>query len=992
MNGSRWLFVSLSVLVGGAAIGAEFERDVAPILVERCLGCHSGAEPKAGLDLSTREGALRGGESGPAFVPGDVASLLLKRVTRGEMPPREDEDDIGLSTSEVGTLRSWISGGAPWPDGRRLDPYERTTTSRAGYDWWSLRPITRPEPPAVSAGDRVANPIDSFILERLESEGMTLAPPAEPRALLRRLYFDLTGLPPSFEELEAFAREPTAVEYERAVDRLLASPHYGERWARYWLDLVRFAETNGYERDATKPHAWRYRDYVVESLNSDKPYDRFVLENLAGDELPGANETTVIATGFLRLGTWDDEPNVPNEYVYERLEDLVHTTSSTFLAMTVKCARCHDHKFDPIPQLDYYQLASAFFAGPVEPADRKLQGGPAPEQLGYDVLGWTDRGREVPALRLLKSGDPHRPLEPVRSAALSMVRELDPSFSEPPAEAKTTQRRLQLARWIVDPANPLTPRVIANRIWQHHFGRGLVSTPNNFGFMGAKPTHPELLDWLASELVRGGWRLKRLHRLIVLSNSYRSASVNPSGAEYESRDPEARWLWRFPRRRLDAEALRDAMLAVSGELDRRVGGPSFFPRISPEALEGLSRKGATWGESPESERKRRSLYIFHKRSLIVPFLTTFDFCDTTTSCASRDVTTVAPQALALLNNHFVHARSAALARRVAKAGREHPKRVELAWRFAFGRDPSERERVAALAYLESEETTLLARYEKEKAIYERRLEEARLHGDSGESAIANIDGLALWLRADRDVEHDDAGRLVRWKDQAGADRHAAPPTVEARPLVVADGANGRPALRFDGRDDALAISGAVLTNQQFTMFAVAADRHAGGGHREIISNWNRDGNSTTSVFLGTTGARSIRFSDHFAPAGRLHRPSELFLLGARTSLAGAVVHQGDEVLARRAEPLARRRLDTPWVVGTQGNYGSEFWRGEIAEIVVFDRALSDAESAAVRSELTSRYRLDPRSRPPEPPADPAHLALASLCHVLLSANEFIYVD
>ncbi len=591
----------------------------------------------------------------------------------------------------------------------------RSAASAADRDArWSLRPVTRPAVPIVRDRERVANPIDAFLIARLEQAGMTMAPPADRRTLARRALFDVHGLPPSPSELERFLDDDAPDAWERFVDDLLASPHLGERWGRHWLDLVRFAETNGYERDATKPHAWRYRDWVIEALNADMPYDRFVTEQLAGDEVSDRSEATVVATGFLRLGTWDDEPNDPLDYKYERLEDLVHATSTTFIATTVKCARCHDHKFDPIPQVDYYRMASVFWAGFIEPRDRKLMGGPSAEELGHDVLGWTDRGREVPSLKLLEKGDPRRPAADVEPGALTMLESIDAPFRPPPTEARTTTRRLQLARWIVDDRNPLTARVIVNRLWQHHFGEGLVRTPNDFGSKGEPPTHPELLDWMAAELVAGGWRLKPIHRLIMTSSAYRMASVHPRRDEYAERDFGNRLWWRRDRRRLEAEALRDAMLAASGELDRRIGGASFFPVISAEALEGLSRRGESWGESSEAERRRRSVYIFTKRSLLPPLMTVFDFCDTTQGCAQRDVTTVAPQALALLNNLTVHERSEAFARRLIAELPDLPRRVERAWRLAFGRAPAPDELEAATAHVESQRGAFSGRQDAER--------------------------------------------------------------------------------------------------------------------------------------------------------------------------------------------------------------------------------------------------------------------------------------
>ncbi|MFO0954315.1 MAG: DUF1549 and DUF1553 domain-containing protein, partial [Isosphaeraceae bacterium] len=560
--------------------------------------------------------------------------------------------------------------------------------------------------PSLKDSSRAENPVDAFVLSRLEAKGWSPAPQAPPRVLIRRVYNDLIGLPPSYEEIEAFAAESRARPdaYERLVDRLLASPHFGERWGRYWLDLARYAETCGYERDQPKPHAWKYRDWVVRAFNQDMPYDTFMRLQVAGDEVPGADESTVVATGFLRLGTWNDEPNDPEEYKYDRLEDLIHATSTSFLAMTVKCARCHDHKFDPVRQTDYYRMAAVFWAGPIEPGPRELLGGPDRKALGYDVLGWTDRGREPRPLHLLLKGDPKRPGPVVEAGSLSMVPSLDRTFARATPGSKTSQRRLQLADWLADPKHPLPARVWVNRIWQHHMGQALVRTPDNLGFNGDLPTHPELLDWLAAELVSNGWRSKPLHRLILTSRTYRQASIHPAASDYDREDAGNKLWWRAERKRRDAESLRDALLSASGRLDAtRVGGPGFMPALSPDALEGLSMKDRAWTPSPPDDQRRRSLYVVAKRGLLLPLMTTFDFMDTTLPCAKRDVTLVPPQALALLNNVFAHDQSEALARRVMMGAPTTEGRVALAWRLALGRDPSPAEAALAAEHLSRQE-------------------------------------------------------------------------------------------------------------------------------------------------------------------------------------------------------------------------------------------------------------------------------------------------
>lgn len=716
------LFASLALVPAFctpmAAAEPDFAKTIGPILAKRCLGCHNASEAKGELVLLSREGLLKGGESGAVVAAKNPAeSLLLKKIVAGEMPPEEMGKSQALPKEEVEQIRAWIMAGAKWPEGMVLNPFEVTTSIRAGLDWWSLQPVKRPAVPAASLPGE--NSIDSFVQERLRQKRLEPAPPASPATLLRRLYYDITGLPPSFEEIQTFESEKTPDAYERQVDRLLASPRFGERWARYWLDLVRYADTNGYERDAPKPGAWKYRDYIIGAINRDKPYDQFVREQLAGDELPERSEETVIATGLLRIGTWDDEPNDALEYKYERLEDLVHVTGSAFLGLTVKCARCHDHKFDPIPQTDYYRLASAFWAGFIEARGRELMGGPSKEELGFDILGWTDRP-EIPPLMLLKKGDPHRPLDEVKPATLSFVSSLVAPIAAP-SGSKTSQRRLAFANWLTNSQHPLTPRIAVNRLWQHHFGEALVRSPNNFGFKGELPTHPELLDYLASELKDGNWELKRLHRKLVCSATYRQASIHPKELEFREEDPANTLWWKANRRRLDAESLRDTILAVSSELNLQAGGPGYLPHLNSEALVGLSTKDKAWQSSPADQQARRSIYIFSKRSLLLPLLTTFDFCDTTQPCAQRDINIVAPQALALLNNEFTHQASERLAKAIITSGclrigsESH---AESAWRRVLGREPTGPERDAISSYIHNERR----RYE-ENGIKEERIRE-----------------------------------------------------------------------------------------------------------------------------------------------------------------------------------------------------------------------------------------------------------------------------
>ncbi len=658
----------------------DFNRDIAPLIAKRCLECHNKRDLKGDINLTTEVGFTKGTENG---------RLALELVTKGEMPPKVKGQQQKLPDAEIALLKRWVNAGVAWPSGRVLDPYESTTDVRGGRDWWSLQPVVRPAVPRLAK-----HPVDAFIAAKLAKESMVSAVRADRRTLVRRAYFDLTGLPPTPEQVEQFIRDPAPDAWPRLIDRLLASPRHGEHWARYWLDLVRFAETDGYERDKLKPNIWRYRDWVINAFNSDMPYTQFVAEQLAGDEVPNRTEQSVVATGMIRAGTWNDEPNDPNDYLYTRLEDMVHTSTSAFLGLTVKCARCHEHKFDPIPQNDYYRIASFFWAGHMGQAN---QGGPTTKALGYEAYGWTDKSSNPPPIRLLLNGERHKPGPEIAPGFLSAVNALDKPLAPPPPGSKTTQRRLQFARWITNEQNPLTARVMVNRLWLQHFGQGLVRSPNNFGFKGELPTHPGLLDWLASEFMRPtvdagpAWTLKRIHKLIMTSSTYRQRSVHPHETQYSQRDFLNRNLWKFNRRRISSESLRDAMLAVGGRLNMRMGGPSFYPGMSAEALEGLSRKAGDWKSSPADERSRRSIYMMTKRSRLLPLMTTFDFSDTTASCGQRDVTTVAPQALALLNNQFTHAQSEALAKRLAGHAAGTVEQVKLAWQLAFGRNPSDGE-------------------------------------------------------------------------------------------------------------------------------------------------------------------------------------------------------------------------------------------------------------------------------------------------------------
>jgi hypothetical protein len=766
-----------------------FKKDVLPLLTTRCFKCHGGGKVKGELRLTSRDAILKGGETGPAVsLEQPAASLLLKAINYKddlEMPP-----DGRLPPKAVEILTRWVKKGIPWDPGTVIagaTEKKGGAVTKEARNYWAYRPVKRPSLPNIKDRGWVSDPIDAFILARLEAKGLGPAPPADPTALVRRVYYDLTGLPPTPREVDAFVADPSPPAYERLIDRLLASPHHGEKWGRHWLDLVRYAETNGYERDSPKPYAWRFRDYVVRSFNADKPFDRFVEEQIAGDEIDRDNPDCVIATGYYRLGIWDDEPADRVQAPFDELDDIVATTSQVFLGMTMNCARCHDHKIDPIPQKDYYRMVAFFrdipsyggssiltdIAAPalragyekalqkrkvrkaelalamkkIEDAaivkmpaeDQRAAEGPdrkrvlarklkrfltpgnadayaklkrefealrkEPEPASAMALSVNHCRTHPPETHVLVRGNAHVPGPKVEPAFPEVLGTPPPVIPAPARQARSSGRRTVLARWIASAENPMTARVLANRLWQYHFGRGIVVSANDFGKFGTLPTHPELLDWLASELVAGGWKLKRMHKLIMLSSAYRMSS---RGSESGLRtDPDNAQLWRFNMRRLTAEEVRDTMLAVSGQLNPRMGGPSVFPPIPRDVLAGQSVPGQGWGRSPPKEAARRSVYVHVKRSLLVPVLAQHDQADTDSSCPVRYTTTVPTQALGMLNGHFTNEQAAALAERLQrKAPDSLERQVHRAIRLTTGRNADDGEVKKDVAFVNRLRETL----------------------------------------------------------------------------------------------------------------------------------------------------------------------------------------------------------------------------------------------------------------------------------------------
>jgi hypothetical protein len=632
------------------------------------------------------------------------------------------------------------------------EPSPSALTSAKDKNWWAFQPIQRPTVPFGSGGASGANPIDAFIEVELHGKGLKPNPPATRRELIRRAYFDLVGLPPTPEAIATFENEKSPEAWPRLIEHLLSLPQYGERWGRHWLDVARFAQSNGYERDGEKPESWRYRDYVVKAFNEDKPYDQFIKEQIAGDELDQVTFDSIIATGFQRLGVWDDEPDDKRMAEFDELDDVVSTTGTAFLGLTIGCARCHEHKFDPIPQADYYQFLSFFrnirlnenvqysldspnYVPLAEPAklkewqavqQAKLK--PMEEQLAAatndasrkalskridDVKGekppfdWAlavrERGLQPPPTHVFIRGNAGSAGPEVEPAFLSALGGGKPKIEAPANNAASLGRRRALAGWIASAENPLTARVMVNRIWQHHFGNGLVKTTSDFGRAGAPPTHPKLLDWLAMEFIRNGWSIKKLHKIIMLSQAYQRSSKADNG-KAAIVDPGNELLWRQNLRRLEAEAMRDTILAISGNLNPKMGGRGFFPHLSGEVLAGQSRPGLDWEISSPEELGRRSLYAYVRRTMSVPMLDTFDYSNTTSPLSERPVTTVAPQALQLLNDEFMQQQAAALANRITDvAGDNLARFISRGFQLAIGREPTRRERQVAREFIARQE-------------------------------------------------------------------------------------------------------------------------------------------------------------------------------------------------------------------------------------------------------------------------------------------------
>jgi len=696
---------------------AFFEKRIRPLLATRCYECHS-AEAKtieANLLVDSAPGMLHGGDKGPAVVPGDLDQSLLMKAVRYDDDELQMPPDGKLSAQEIADLEEWIRLGAP-------DPRTKATVAKVSkIDWeqgrkhWAYQPIVRPAVPEVKDAAWIRNDVDRFLLARLEKEGLSPVEGAQKRVLIRRATFDLIGLPPTPEEIEAFLADHSEEAFAKVVDRLLASPHYGERWGRHWLDLVRYADTAGDNSDYPVPQLYLYRNWVIDSLNNDKPYDQFVREQIAGDLLPAENEEQrnqqIIASSYVALSRRFG--SVVKDYPQHlTIEDSIDNLGRTFLGLTINCSRCHDHKFDAISQEDYYGLYGIFestrYPFPGIELEKK------PKDL-IDLAGGAGQAYavadgQVADARLHRRGEPKNLGDVVPRKFLTIF-----GGQSLPEEAAKQSGRLQLAQWLSDAKNPLTPRVIVNRLWHYHFGAGLVRTPSDFGVRGQPPTHPELLDWLADRLVAEGWSLKKMHRLMMLSHAYQlSSGDNPQALAV---DPGNTLRWRFNRRRLDAESLRDAMLFVSGRLEEgMLREPHPFPPVDK------------WGFTQHYPFKdfypsnRRSVYLLVRRLNALPYFVNFDGADANASTPSRDSSVTTVQSLYFLNDPFVHEQAQGLAGRLLAERSDEVSRIEHAFVLTLGRPPSDEERQTAAAFLAQSRQQLAATGvsdgERERQAYE----------------------------------------------------------------------------------------------------------------------------------------------------------------------------------------------------------------------------------------------------------------------------------
>ena len=1067
---SRNFFQTVLVLSFGAVLRLAatpaddadfFDKKIQPILSENCYKCHSHTADKikGGLVLDSLSGALKGGDTAPAIVPGNPGeSLLIKAISYTDpdlqMPPKNKK----LSPEQVATLTEWIKKGAAWPRQQgAMSTRPRGKITDADRQWWSFQPVRESKVPQVNDDGWSRNSIDKFIFARLQAEGLKPSPEAGREALIRRMSFDLTGLPPTPVEIEEFLVDQSPNACERLIDRLLQSPRYGERWARHWLDLVRYAESDGYKSDEYRPNVWRYRDYLIRSFNEDKPYDLFVKEQLAGDELFPDNPEAIVATTFLRLGIYEyNNRDVRGQWA-TILNDLTDVAGDLFIGTGVQCARCHDHKFDPILQKDYYRL-QAFFASilpredmvaatpsqradyearlakwkestgdvleQIEAIEKKYRDRaekaaikkfpediqavmhkpdsertPFEEQIaelayrqvtyefahldatikGADkerLLGLqrkmqefvADKPEPLPAVLVAKDVGPTAPAvylpkdktkQPIEPGFLSVLDEKPAIITPVPTAPNSTGRRAALARWVTQPDNPLSTRVIANRIWQYHFGRGLAASTSDLGHLGEKPTHPELLEWLTARFVADGWSFKKMHKLILMSATYRQSAVVPTPEVARLKDPENRLLWRMNTRRLEAEEIRDSILAATGELDLKMGGPAV-----------------------DYSKPRRTIYARVTRNTRDPLMDVFDAPENFASTAQRNTTTTPTQALLLMNSQLMlrHAKSFA-----GRLRRENPDNdqdaLASAYRLAFGRRATAAELRSAADFLEAQQ---------------RRISPGKTE--------------AVPFLSERMPYRE--GKAAVLQPQTMQDRFEVPDsptmpagdfTIEAYVMLrsIYDNDSTRTiAAHWDGNEKhpgwALGVTGKKSeTKPQTLLLQMCGSESKAGAFEPVLSGLELELNKPYFV------AASVKLAD--------------------TTETGVVFYLKD--LANDCEPvrIATSRHSwtspvserVPFTLGGRHAENNNLWDGLIGSVRLSNTVLRQDQLLLTDESVSGRcvgyWRFDPnpnvfkdassfgndlqpKAFPPSDDHDPKLRALVDFCHVLLNANEFYYTD
>lgn len=1072
----RWVFLALGpwLALGPTALVAGeiapehrqfFEAKVRPLLIQRCLNCHGPEHQKGGLRLDSLTAMSAGGESGPAVVPGNVDDSLLLSAVRYEtfeMPPAKQ-----LPEDEIAILEKWIQLGAPWPGDHDV-PLRVTAGDKLSDEdrqWWAIQPLADPAAPTPKNEAWSRNEIDRFVLAKLEEQGLSPAPEADRLSLMRRLSFDLTGLPPTPEEARQFLSDTSSDAYEKLVERLLASERYGERWARHWLDLVRYADSDGYRADEYRPDAWRYRDYVIQSFNADKPYDRFLQEQLAGDELFPGDPEALTATGYLRQWIYEyNQRDVRTQWDII-LTDVTDTTADVFLGVGMQCARCHDHKYDPILQDDYFRLR-AFFE-PMLPRDDLVAASDAEQssyreqlaaweqatakirdelaaleakhreaarrsaiekfpddiqqmiltspherapfatllaelagrQIGFEYarldtrIKGDDKEKRLALLKELSAFDAQKPAPlPTPMAVTDVGREappthlpknaehvlapgvltiLDPSEApvEPPEGLNSTGRRAWLAKWMSQPENPLTTRVIVNRVWQYHFGKGLAANSSDFGRLGESPTHPALLDWLARRFVRDGWSFKQLHRLIVTSATYRQSSEHPQLAESMLVDPLNRFLWHASVRRLDAEEIRDAMLVMSGQLNVEAGGPGVNPDVP-----------------------RRSIYTRVMRNARDPLLDAFDLPQFFRSEAIRQTTTTPVQSLLLINNAQIlqiadRMAGSVLSKAASNAGdnpsAELAAAVIEAWWRVHGRAPLPQELDRSLAYL----TSQMENHDQE--------DEAAAKADLVIGKLPYRDGQAILVDPRPEapsfaVAHQDMMNVDNFTVEVFFQPRSVYETGTVRTLVSKwDGNSKSPgwSLGITGKGSrrkpqtVVLLMHGTLASGSIGEAAVFSDQHVAlnkpyylGASFQAATN---DRPGTVTFYLKDLSnddePLQVATVEH-ALVGGLSNNADLAIGSLATSRSSRFDGLIDDV---RVSPQALSREELLFSAEGLRESTIGYWQFEVDPGLYFDTSNHQLHA---RSAVTRRETVDL-----------ARMGLADLCHALLNSSEFLYV-